>query len=177
MILYPIQIGFDLKFLYSIKFLLFLQHINQYITPYRTGMGYCCVISMHLEQLEKNLCKTKVCHNYAKCIVEEQNGFVTKCVCPNECEEEEQSVINTIEFYQQTRNKNYTFNSNRQQARKQRQRQEWQREHRGLATSSRRVVCGSDGRDYVSFCELKKQSCIRNKEIRVVYMGKCSKLI
>lgn len=37
------------------------------------------------------------------------------------------------------------------------------------------VVCGSDGESYENACQLRKLSCEQNKEIKIMYIGKCGK--
>ena len=39
------------------------------------------------------------------------------------------------------------------------------------------VVCGSDHKTYRSECELKRESCRRNRYITVRYFGRCGKFI
>ena len=36
-----------------------------------------------------------------------------------------------------------------------------------------RPVCGSDGRDYASMCDMRRRACQEAKDVRVKYMGKC----
>lgn len=45
-------------------------------------------------------------------------------------------------------------------------------QHKSLVLS--RKVCGTDGKDYSNFCELKKHSCKNNREIKIAYFGKCN---
>lgn len=35
-------------------------------------------------------------------------------------------------------------------------------------------ICGTDGKDYLNFCELKNYSCKKNREIKIAYFGKCN---
>lgn len=38
---------------------------------------------------------------------------------------------------------------------------------------SRRTVCGSDGTDYSSECELARTSCLLEQDVKVRYVGMC----
>lgn len=40
---------------------------------------------------------------------------------------------------------------------------------------TRRTICGSDGVEYSSVCELKRASCIAMQDIHEKYIGKCGK--
>ena len=46
-----------------------------------------------------------------------------------------------------------------------------------LAAPREFSLCGNDGLDYANLCELKRQSCLLAKEIKVFYLGSCSKII
>ena len=39
------------------------------------------------------------------------------------------------------------------------------------------LVCATNGQNYKNFCELKKASCHQNREMKIFYFGKCSKLL
>lgn len=38
-------------------------------------------------------------------------------------------------------------------------------------------VCGSNGQTYSSFCELKRQNCVYNRDVHVQHDGACGKFI
>ena len=38
-------------------------------------------------------------------------------------------------------------------------------------------VCGSDGKDYVNQCEMRRAACREMKDVRVKYFGKCGKIL
>lgn len=117
----------------------------------------CIVIGP--EQLEQSLCKSKVCPNYGKCKIDE-NEFYAKCVCPDECDITDfTSAPQMFMINDDTNSLNY-------------------KSREVLANELfSQTVCGSDGRDYENFCELKKESCRLNREIKIFYFGKCSKII
>lgn len=46
-----------------------------------------------------------------------------------------------------------------------------------LKDDSRRTVCGSDGTDYSSDCELARTSCLLQQDVRVRYAGMCGEWI
>ena len=108
-----------------------------------TRFGDCCII-IGTEQLEQNLCKTKVCSNYGKCRIDESR-LVPECVCPVDCEEDD--FVSMLS--------------------------DWLK-HVNLTRDE--LVCGSDGKDYKDFCQLRKMSCEQNKEIKIVHVGNCGLL-
>ena len=108
-----------------------------------TRFGDCCII-IGTEQLEQNLCKTKVCSNYGKCRIDESR-LVPECVCPAECEADD--FVGMLS--------------------------DWLK-HANLTRDE--LVCGSDGKDYKDFCQLRKMSCQQNKEIKIVHVGNCGLL-
>lgn len=107
-------------------------------------------LSCHIgkDRLEHKLCKSKSCPNYSICKIEE-NGLVPKCICPTTCEND------TLEFHQDREH----HHSNRELSNE-------------ILLNG--VICGSDGNDYESFCDLKKYSCRSNKEVKLSYFGKCN---
>jgi hypothetical protein len=112
----------------------------------------CCIV-IGSEHLEQTLCKSKICPYYGKCVIDE-NGFFPKCVCPIECD--------LSEF-------NIDYNSHHK-----RQNELVQTE---LIISKDLKICGNDGIDYKSICDLKKQSCNLQKDIRIHYLGSCGNSI
>ena len=108
--------------------------------------AFCCIV-FGPEQLEMNLCRNKVCPNYGRCKIDE-NGFFAKCYCPKECDEATDAHVVSI-----TSDENVSVDQM-------------------IDTT----VCGTDGRDYKSSCELQRESCLQNREVRVAFQGKCSKL-
>lgn len=46
-----------------------------------------------------------------------------------------------------------------------------------LKDDSRRTVCGSDGTDYSSECELTRTSCLLQQKVRVRYAGMCGECL
>jgi hypothetical protein len=38
------------------------------------------------------------------------------------------------------------------------------------------IICGTDGKDYENFCQLRQISCKQNKEIKIAHIGKCGLL-
>jgi hypothetical protein len=152
----------------------------------------CCVI-FGTEQLEESLCKAKVCANYGRCKIDEK-GFYAKCVCPTDCsgegndlEDLTSNVVNmpasiSAAVLRQSRTEKLSGGGGGKALKKKR----LNPKYKGSALSSamastnelfNHMVCGSNGQDYKSFCELKKHSCRQNRDNKIFYFGKCSKNI
>ena len=145
------------------SFAIFLVHFYCLISYY--GLTSSCIV-ISPEQLEKNLCRSKVCPNYGKCVIDE-NGFFAKCVCPSECDYStasspsgSSSSSSQIEPYSGFSRKETKHKADRESI---------------SSELFSQTICGSDGKNYNNFCELKQQSCLQNKEIKIFYFGKCSK--
>ena len=140
------------RLLHGYAFLLF---ISVFLLTNKYGIVYNCIV-YGTEQLEQNLCKSKVCPNYGKCKIDEVN-FFAKCVCPSECD------LNDLNSSPQMFMIKDEDDKPRQKTKE-------------IITNElfSQTVCGNDGRDYTNFCELKKESCESNKEIKIFYFGKCS---
>lgn len=124
------------------------------------------------EQLEESLCKTKSCPFYGKCKIDE-HGFVAKCICPNECDLSDLTSGGASQLFMIG---DYEINNNQHQAIGNIAAAVKSKEE---ITSSLfgQTVCGSDGFNYKSYCDLKKESCKSSREIKIFYFGKCSKFI
>ena len=110
----------------------------------------CCVF-VDKEQLEQRMCKDKECPFYGKCKLSEHT-LEPICVCPHECDSigpNSTQVISKFGF-------SYGYGI---------------RDNELLS----QTVCGNDGNNYKNFCELQRESCLSNKEIKIFYYGKCSK--
>jgi hypothetical protein len=157
----------------------------------------CCVI-FGTEQLEESLCKTKVCPNYGRCKIDE-NGFFAKCVCPTECSAGGSDASSADIDYDLANSvvnlpPSISLNSLRSNRNNKNEKKKKKRLNIKYASSLslysdtsqpvadahelfKHTVCGSNGQDYKNFCELKKHSCRQNRENKIFYFGKCSKLI
>lgn len=112
---------------------------------------YNCCIVIGIDQLEKTLCKSKACPNYSKCKIDE-NGFYAKCYCPYDCDLN--NVNSMIDMFAFSMNFS-TLNLD------------------NTVIKTDQIVCGTDGKDYANFCQLQKQSCNENTDIKIAYLGKC----
>lgn len=126
------------------------------------------------EQLERNLCRSKVCPNYGKCVIDE-NNFFAKCICPSECDHTDNS--HNINYGAKSTNRYFNkrfFNHQENSLDK----KDTKSKHHDKESISNELfsqtICGNDGKNYKSFCDLKQQSCLQNKEIKIFYFGKCS---
>jgi hypothetical protein len=142
---------------------------------------HCCVI-FGTEQLEESLCKTKVCANYGRCKIDE-NGFFAKCVCPTDCSTDSPSDVDYDLAHSVVNLPASIASAVRNGAGgktlKKKKRLNGGKGGGSVAAVSElfnQVVCGSNGQDYKNFCELKKHSCRQNRESKIFYFGKCSKL-
>ncbi len=131
---------------------------SYYIVNYILFLSNCiyfinCCIVIGSEHLEQTLCKSKLCPYYGKCVIDE-NGFFPKCVCSNECDLSEFNI-------------NYNPQYKRQNDMIQNE----------LVISQDIKICGNDGNDYKNICELKKQSCNHQKDIRIHFLGGCGNLL
>ena len=109
---------------------------------------YNCCIVIGIDQLEKTLCKTKACPNYSRCKIDE-NGYYAKCYCPFDCD------INDVNSMIQMFATPFNYTNS-------------------LASfKTDQPVCGTNGKDYRNFCDLQKESCDENNEIKIAFLGKC----
>lgn len=137
------------------------------------------------EQLEESLCKSKSCPFYAKCKLDE-HSFVAKCVCPEECDEllitNEMASIRAAASSQlfmigASSNTNTNSGGDEDEAARNQQLVSMKSKEEIMSSLFGKTVCGSDGIDYESFCELKKESCRSSRDIKIFYFGKCSKYL
>ena len=42
-------------------------------------------------------------------------------------------------------------------------------------SSTRRLICGTDGKTYSDECSFEQEKCRRNKRLKISYYGTCSK--
>jgi len=110
----------------------------------------CCVF-VGKEQLEQRMCKDKECPFYGKCKLSEHT-LEPICVCPHECE----PMVTNSSLLASNFGFSYGYGI---------------RDNELLG----QTVCGNDGNNYKNFCELQRESCLSNKEIKIFYYGKCSK--
>lgn len=158
-------------------------HLLLFLISHLFGTVFTCIV-YGTEQLEDSLCKSKACPFYAKCKLDE-HSFVAKCVCPDECSG----------FGELSNIKNAAVSAAASQllmiagsaAGSTNAGSDYEVSTFGRAgfnaTKKRediinslfgKTVCGSDGIDYESFCDLKKESCRTSREIKIFYFGKCS---
>lgn len=146
------------------------------IFAYSGSVKTCIVYGT--EQLEESLCKSKMCSFYSKCKLDE-HSFVAKCICPDDCGDIEEltSIKNAViaaaasQLYMITGStlgqtfeisgldRPFSLTKSREDI---------------LRSLFGKTVCGSDGKDYENFCELKKESCRSSRDIKIFYFGKCS---
>ena len=129
-----------LKLVKKIAIVLILIHIFYFNNENAFG----CIV-FGLGDLEKKLCRSKICPNYGECRIDDTSGNSAKCYCPKECQENQfdpllVSIAND--------------------------------EH--VSVEIDKTVCGTDGKDYKSKCELERESCLQNREVKVAFTGKCS---
>ena len=98
-----------------------------------------------------------MCPNYSKGVIDE-NGFFAKCICPSECDYSPSS--NQLDSYGSYNRKETKLRADKESISNE---------------LFSQTICGNDGKNYNNFCELKQQSCLQNKEIKIFYFGKCSK--
>lgn len=110
---------------------------------------YNCCLVIGIDQLEKSLCKSKACPNYSKCKIDE-NGFYAKCYCPYDCDLNDLNSM--LLMFATAINRTYILNIRTDQ-----------------------TVCGTNGKDYRNFCELQREACNENYDIKIAYLGKCGK--
>ena len=133
----------------DIAVLLYIQ-ITFYLISFLSQYNCCIVIG--IDQLEKTLCKTKACPNYSRCKIDE-NGYYAKCYCPFDCDIND--VNSMIQMFSTPFNYTNSLSS----------------------FKTDQPVCGTNGKDYRNFCDLQKESCDENNEIKIAYLGKCGKFL
>lgn len=104
--------------------------------------GYFCIM-VSKQEIEQRLCKTeKPCLHYSKCEID-KSSFYPKCVCNNECDISDFRLA----IRQSTKFSNIS--------------------EKDLPSKLSEPICGTDGENYLNFCELKKSSCKLKKDLGI----------
>jgi hypothetical protein len=156
-------------------FFIILFHI-MVVTLNKSSLVNCCIF-YGKEQLELNLCRSKKCPFYGKCKIDEIN-FTAKCVCPINCDEDEKvSLAMTSDHQDVNTDPNMASLSSNENWYKRRHRKDADAAASIVNNAFKQSICGTDGQDYANYCHLKKQSCLQNKQVKIFYFGKCSKIL
>lgn len=109
---------------------------------------FSCIISTK-DELEQNYCKSTTCPNYGKCKMDENRLYsLSHTKCICSAECTENEIAPALVD-----------------------------SLKAMKLRTNEAVCGTDGNDYDSVCQLRHESCLYNKEIKVKYIGKCGKSI
>ncbi len=107
---------------------------------------FSCIIQTK-DELEQNYCKNMICPNYGKCKIDENRLYsLSHTKCVCSAECNENDIESAL--VENLKNRKLRIQG---------------------------AVCGTDGKDYANACKLRYESCLSNKEIRVIYLGKCGR--